>query len=197
MRLINGQIYIKVLFFGTALAGKTTVLNWIYHNIIPKEMKKTTDITSISTSFGQTMLFDFVPIKVSENINFRFFTTTGQDYYAGTRKLLFQDVDGVFYIVDSQRSEFEHNKEFVEEFYQHVNTFFKSIKNIDVVVLYNKQDLEDIYPSSYLAKELSLEKFYSYKTCGVSGKNLKLAFSRMIKLCLRRAASHPAYKIVI
>ncbi|MBN1348049.1 GTPase domain-containing protein [candidate division KSB1 bacterium] len=197
MRLINGQLYIKILFFGTALAGKTTTLNWVYQNVIPNSMKKTSEIKSINTSFGQTMLFDFVPIKISDNINFRFFTATGQDYYAGTRKLLFQEVDGVFYVVDSQKAELEHNKEFVDEFYQHVNTYFKSLKDISVVVLFNKQDLEDIYKASFLKKELALDKFPSYETSAVTGKNLKLAFSRMIKICLRRVSSNQLYKTII
>lgn len=196
MRFINGQIYIKVLFFGTALAGKTTTLNWIYHNIIPREMKKTMDIKSINTSFGQTMLFDFVPIKVSENINFRFFTATGQDYYAGTRKLLFQEVDGVFYIVDSQKKELDHNHEFIQEFFQHINTFYNDIKDIKIVVLYNKQDIEEIYQSSFLSKELSLEKFPSYDTSALTGQNLKTAFSKMIKLCLKQVAIHPFFKVI-
>lgn len=197
MRLINGQIYIKLLSFGTALAGKTTALNWIYHNVIPSQMKSAADVRSIKTSFGQTMLFDFVPIKVSDNINFRLFTTTGQDYYAGTRKLLFQDVDGVFYVVDSQKRELQHNKEFIKEFYQHINTFYNSIEDINVVVLYNKQDLPDIYTSSFLKRELSLENFPSYDTCATTGQNLKPAFSRMVKLCLKRVASHPYYKHIV
>ncbi|MBN2091309.1 hypothetical protein JW964_16985 [candidate division KSB1 bacterium] len=186
MRIINGQIYFKILFFGTALAGKTTSLKWIYSNIIPREMKSTDDVRSVNTSFGQTMLFDFVPIKVNDAINIRFFTATGQDYYAGTRKMLFQDIDGVFLVIDSQKQEFEHNKEFIGEFQRHVNMFFNSIDDLIVIVLYNKQDLDDIHSPEFLQKELNLEKFPAFDVCAISGENLKLAFTKMVKSCLEK-----------
>ncbi|MCI0515064.1 GTPase domain-containing protein [candidate division KSB1 bacterium] len=186
MRVINGQIYLKILFFGTALAGKTTTLNWIYHNLIPQEMKTTNNIRSVTTSFGQTMLFDFVPVKVSDNIHIRFFTATGQDYYAGTRKMLFQDVDGVFFVVDSQKKELEHNREFVNEFNRHINTFFENVENLIVVVLFNKQDLPEIYPAEFLARELNLDHFSGHATCSLTGENIKSAFFQMITLCLEK-----------
>lgn len=189
MRIINQQIYFKVLFFGTALAGKTTTLNWAYKNIIPETMKSSIDVRSVKTSFGQTMLFDFVPIKVSDNIHIRFFTATGQDYYAGTRKMLFQDIDGVFFVVDSQTQELEHNKEFVAEFYQHLNSFVLDVKDLAIIVLYNKQDLTEIYPADFLSKELQLEQFPSYETCAVNGLNIKGAFSHMVQLCLKKLES--------
>ncbi len=186
MRTINGKIHFKVLYFGTALAGKTTSLKWICENVIPASMKNTDTIRSVNTSFGQTMLFDFIPIKISENINFRLFTATGQDYYAGTRKLLFQDIDGVFFVVDSQKKELQHNKEFVDEFNRHLTHFNLLEKNVTVIVLYNKQDLEDIYSTDYLKKELKLEHYPGYPTCALTGQNLKESFAEMIKKCVQK-----------
>lgn len=191
MRIINDQVYFKILFFGTALAGKTTTLQWMYKNIIPDQMKTVENIRSVNTSFGQTMLFDFVPVKMSESIIMRFFTATGQDYYAGTRKMLFQDIDGVFFVIDSQKKELEHNKEFVQEFYQHIDAFCKNNKELMVIVLYNKQDMEDIFSAKFLSKELDLKKLPSYEVCAVDGKNLKLAFRRMVRFCLKKMENIP------
>ena len=186
MRVINGQIYFKILYFGTALAGKTTTLQWVYQNLVPREMKTTADIRSVKTSFGQTMLFDFVPIQLNDDINIRFFTATGQDYYAGTRKMLFQDVDGVFLVIDSQKKELTHNHEFIEEFHRHVNSFFSSIDDLGVIVLYNKQDMSEIYSGDFMSKELGLERFSGYETNAVTGNNLKTAFTEMIQICLEK-----------
>lgn len=186
MRIINGKIYFKVLFFGTALAGKTTSLHWIYKNIIPSTMKTTESIRSVNTSFGQTMLFDFIPIKLSEDINFRLFTATGQDYYAGTRKLLFKDIDGVFFVVDSQKKELEHNKEFVNEFNQHMTHFNLHENEVKIIILYNKQDLSDIYPKDYLSQKLQLKQYPGFDSCALTGANLKEAFTLMIKKCLEK-----------
>jgi len=186
MRTINGIIHFKVLFFGTALAGKTTSLKWICDNVIPSSMKNSDTIRSVNTSFGQTMLFDFIPIKLSENINFRLFTATGQDYYAGTRKLLFQDIDGVFFIVDSQKKELTHNREFVDEFNRHMTHFNLKEKDVTIIVLYNKQDMEDIYTDDFLKTELDLLSYPGFPTCALSGTNLKESFTMMVKKCLEK-----------
>lgn len=186
MKIIGDQIFFKLLFFGTALAGKTTSLQWIYNHVIPDEMKGTSNLKSVNTSFGQTMLFDFVPIKVSDNINFRCFTTTGQDYYASTRRLLFQDVDGIFFVIDSQKEELEHNKEFVKELLKHKKHFKLDQKNVTIVVLFNKQDLHNIYDQTTLAQELKLDKYSIFETSALHGTNLKEAFLYMIEACLQK-----------
>lgn len=186
MRVINNQIFFKLLFFGTALAGKSTSLKWIYDNVIPSEMKTTGNMRSVNTSFGQTMLFDFVPIKVSKNINFRCFTATGQDYYASTRRLLFQDVDGIFFVVDSQKEELEHNKEFVEEFLKHMDHFNLNQDKVTTVVLCNKQDLSNVFDHTFLAKELKLDNYSIFQTSAILGTNMKAAFTFMIEACLKK-----------
>lgn len=186
MRVINNQLYFKLLFFGTALAGKSTSLKWLYDNVIPSEMKTTRNMRSVNTSFGQTMLFDFVPIKVSNNINFRCFTATGQDYYASTRRLLFQDVDGIFFVIDSQKEELEHNKEFVDEFLKHMDHFNLNQEKVTIVVLCNKQDLSNIYDQNFLAKDLKLEQYSIFQTSALLGTNIKEAFTFMIEACLKK-----------
>ncbi|MDZ7262272.1 MAG: GTPase domain-containing protein, partial [candidate division KSB1 bacterium] len=80
----------------------------------------------------------------------------------------------------------QHNKEIVEEFFTYVNTFYKSRRDLIIIVLYNKQDLPEIYPAKFLATELKLTGFPSYETCALTGHNLKPAFLRMVKRCLKR-----------
>ncbi|MFW6128941.1 MAG: GTP-binding protein [Candidatus Aminicenantaceae bacterium] len=179
MNIVGNKIYIKILFFGTALAGKTTALQWLFKNLIPFEMKITEKVRSIKTSFGQTLLFDFVPIQVSNNIIVRIYTATGQDYYTSTRRMLFEEVDGIFFIIDSQKKELEHNKEFVEEFRKHI-TSIDNLKKASVVVLFNKQDLEETHDPEYLKNELKLKKYSSWPSCAKSGMNLDTAFTSML-----------------
>lgn len=185
MRIINGKIYFKVLFFGTALAGKTTSLRWLFKNVIPDDMKITPEIKSIETSFGQTLLFDFSPIQLSPNIHVRIFTATGQDYYLSTRKMLFEDVDGIFFVVDSQKKELEHNREFVVEFNRYLESAPR-LNNAVVIVLFNKNDMEDIHPAQNLAQMLKLEKYPSFSVSSLMGTNLREAFITMIRRMLER-----------
>ncbi|MDW7760168.1 MAG: ADP-ribosylation factor-like protein [Acidobacteriota bacterium] len=185
MRIINGKIYFKVLFFGTALAGKTTSLRWLFNHVIPTDMKVTPKIKSIETSFGQTLLFDFTPIQLSPNIHVRIFTATGQDYYLSTRKMLFEDVDGIFFVIDSQKKELEHNREFVEEFNRYLENLPR-LNNAVVIILFNKNDMDDIHSAQDLARMLNLEKYPSFSVSSLLGTNLREAFITMIRRMLER-----------
>jgi len=185
MKIINNKIYIKILFFGTALAGKTTSLKWIFENIIPEKMKINKNIKSIKTSFGQTLLLDFVQVQLNENILIRFFTSTGQNYYAATRKILMEGVDGIFFVIDSQKKELDNNKEFVKEFKNYLENI-KELEDTEVIVLYNKQDLNDVYPLNFLMQELGLSDYPSYPISALNGKNLKIAFIDMISRLLKK-----------
>ena len=150
--------------------------------MIPDDMKISDQIRSVKTSFGQTLLFDFVPVQISDNMIIRIYTATGQDYYRGTRKRLFQGVDGVFFVIDSQVDELEHNKEFVEEFHRYVNDIGN---NVDVIVLYNKVDLESVHNIPQLKEYLDLN-YTSFGTSAKTGENVKEAFMLMVQNCLQK-----------
>jgi len=185
MKIINDKLYLKIVFFGTALAGKTTSLKWLFHHAIPDEFKTVDQVRSLETSFGQTLFFDFIPIQVSSNITVRLYTTTGQDYYHRTRRLFFEDVDGIFLVIDSQKKELGHNREFVAELAQYL-TSVEALKEAEIVVLYNKQDRNDVYPSEELERLLNLGGYPSFPVCATSGDNLLPAFIMMMDRILKK-----------
>lgn len=185
MRYYGNKVYFKILFFGTALAGKTTSLRWLYGNVIPQDMKMTNEIKSIETSFGQTLLFDFTPIQISPHIVVRLFTATGQDYYLSTRKMLFEDADGIFFVVDCQKKELEHNREFVVEFNRYLDNSEK-LRRAETIILYNKIDLEDTYPARELARLLKLDRYPGYEVSALKGINLRESFIIMVRRLLER-----------
>ena len=74
MKILEGKIYFKLLFAGTALAGKTTALQWIFDHAIPNDMKLSRAVRSVKTSFQQTLLFDFVPIEITEAVSYTHLT---------------------------------------------------------------------------------------------------------------------------
>ncbi len=185
MKLVNDRVYFKLLLFGSALAGKTTTLEWFFNHLIPQDMKVTDGIHSIKTSFGQTLLFDFVPIQASHNIIIRIYALTGQDYYLSTRRMFFEDVDGLFFVIDSQKKELTHNREFVKEFQSYCATI-PELQKTTVVVLYNKQDLPDVESPEILAAQLGLQKYPGLPVSAATGVNLSRAFTHMVSLMLNR-----------
>jgi len=192
VQVVDDTIYLKLVFFGTALAGKTTILEWLFKNAIPEQMKLTEGIRQLKTSFGQTLLFDFVPIRFSENAVVRMYTSTGQDYYAGTRSKLLNDTDGVFLVVDSKKEELEHNLELCEELRRHFEEI-EGLSDAEVVVLVNKQDLDDRHPVDYLKERLEINGWPCLGTCALTGENLMEALLMMLKRLISKLQAQGIY----
>lgn len=180
MKIVGDKIYLKLIFFGTALAGKTTALEWIFYHVIPDEMKMVKELRQVKTSFGQTLLFDFAPVEISQNVVTRMFSATGQDYYKGTRTKLLADSDGIFIVVDSQKSQLEHNREILVEL-DKCRKEMENLADAEIVVLYNKNDLEEIHSVEYMQEYLGLGRWDGFSTCALTGHNLEDALISMLR----------------
>lgn len=180
MKIVGERIYLKLIFFGTALAGKTTALEWLFYHVIPDEMKLVKELRQVKTSFGQTLLFDFAPIEISQNVVTRMFSATGQDYYRGTRTKVLSGSDGIFIVVDSQKSQRENNRRILQELWK-CREQMDGLSEAEMVVLYNKNDLEEIDPMEYLQEYLGLEEYEGFSTCALTGFNLEEALILMLR----------------
>jgi len=185
VKVVGDRIYIKLIFFGTALAGKTTALEWIFYHAIPDEMKLVKELRQVKTSFGQTLLFDFAPIEISQNVVTRMFSATGQDYYRGTRTKVLSGSDGVFIVVDSQKTQLENNHRIIQELWK-CRQEMDGLSDAEIVVLYNKNDLEDIHPVDFMREYLGLEDYEGFSTCALTGNNLEEALIVMLRKLSKR-----------
>jgi signal recognition particle receptor subunit beta len=180
LKVVGDRIYLKLIFFGTALAGKTTALEWLFYHAIPDEMKLVKELRQVKTSFGQTLLFDFAPIEISQNVITRMFSATGQDYYKGTRTKVLADSDGIFIVVDSQKDQLENNRLILQEL-EKCRKEMEGLSDADIVVMYNKNDLDEIYPMEFLKNDLGLQKWEGFSTCALTGDNLEDALISMLR----------------
>jgi signal recognition particle receptor subunit beta len=180
VKVVGDRIYLKLIFFGAALAGKTTALEWIFYHVVPDEMKLVKELRQVKTSFGQTLLFDFAPIEISQNVITRMFSATGQDYYKGTRTKVLADSDGIFIVVDSQKKALELNRDILREF-DKCREEMDGLKEAEIVILYNKNDLPEIYPQETLRDTLGLQQWEGFSTCALTGDNLEEALILMLR----------------
>ncbi|MBI5250619.1 MAG: hypothetical protein HY912_14105 [Desulfomonile tiedjei] len=180
MKIVGDRIYLKLIFFGTALAGKTTALEWLFYHAIPDEMKLVKELRQVKTSFGQTLLFDFAPIEISQNIITRMFSATGQDYYKGTRTKVLADSDGIFIVVDSQKNQLENNRLILQEL-EKCRKEMDGLAEADIVVMYNKNDLDETFPMDFLSQNLGLKQWEGFSTCALTGENLEDALISMLR----------------
>ena len=65
----------------------------------------------------------------------------GQVYYNATRKLVLHGVDGVVFVADSQARRFDDNLESLQNLQDNLLGQGVDMRQLPVVIQYNKQDL--------------------------------------------------------
>src|SRR4030042_6735466 len=104
------EINLKIVYYGPALSGKTTNLEYIHSKLKP-EMRS--DLISLKTREDRTIFFDFLQLEIGEikgmKPKFQLYTVPGQAIYTASRKLVLQGADGVIFVADSQWSQLQEN----------------------------------------------------------------------------------------
>jgi signal recognition particle receptor subunit beta len=154
MSIINyarKEIQFKIVYYGPALCGKTTNLQYIHTRIDPGHRG---DLVSLATAADRTLFFDFLPVNAVAirgfSTKFQLYTVPGQVIYNATRQLVLRSVDGVVFVVDSQWEKMEENVESFRNLVENLEKQNLSLDNIPYVVQYNKRDLPNVAPVSYL-----------------------------------------------
>jgi GTPase SAR1 family protein len=182
----DGNIYLKIVYYGMAGSGKTTILETLYK--LTKDGKKDiipiSDLRKIDRESGATLYFDrgIFQSTHKKKIYYRVYTVAGQRNFASLRVKVFNkldsETDAVIFVVDSQTKFLEDNIEFLLELKN--ITKGKLIKEIPFIVLLNKQDLKEIINAEDFIQVLKQEKIWYepphelymwnplvYKTCAL------------------------------
>ena len=182
----DGNIYLKLVYYGMAGSGKTTILETLYK--LSKDGKKeiipVRDLQKIARTSGATLYFDrglFQSTK-KKKVYYRVYTVAGQKGFSSLRVKVFNEIDAetdaVIFVVNSQIKYLEDNIEFLLELKN--ITKDKLIKETPFIVMLNKQDLKDIINDEDFIQILRQEKLWYepqnelniwnpliYKTCAL------------------------------
>jgi len=146
------EINCKIVYYGCGLSGKTTNLQYLYDRTAENSRGK---LISLSSENERTLFFDFLPLDAGEVRGFRtrfhLYTIPGQSFYEVSRQFILKGVDGIVFVVDSQRERLEANLESHESLEENLEVQGYDVRKIPVVYQYNKRDL----PSSASVVELS------------------------------------------
>ena len=200
------KVYIKILYWGMAGSGKTTVVDTIYRYTKENEIdiEPTGNLTKIAMASGATLYFDRAGFQSTEQesrgkVFYHVYTVAGQKRFSPLRTKIFEGTDGVIFTVDSQTHLFEDNIESLKELKYVARG--KLIKEIPLVVMLNKQDLKEVIGKEDFIPILKEEKLWYepdhelhgrnpliYKTCALydQRKNVYRSFSE----CARRIEVH-------
>jgi signal recognition particle receptor subunit beta len=189
MALINyakREIDAKIVYYGPALCGKTTNLQYIHKKLSPKNRGK---LVSLATDADRTLFFDFLPIELADVMGFktRFhaYTVPGQVYYAATRKAVLSGVDGVIFVADSQTSKLKENIESLKDLEQNLRSHGKTLKTLPFLIQYNKRDLPNIMEVAELDSILNKMKSPSHESVAFEGRGVMESLTSICKLVLK------------
>lgn len=185
MALINlaaGEINYKIVYYGCALGGKTTSLQYIYRKVSPQVKGK---LVSIATEEERTLYFDFLPLELGKvrglETRFHLYTVPGQRQYNASRKLVIQGVDGIVFVVDSEINRLDDNIEAYMNMWDNLHDQGDNPMELGLVMQYNKRDLSAIFAKNDLDELLNHTNSPSVESCALTGVGVFEALKNVSK----------------
>ena len=181
------EVNCKIVYYGPGMSGKTTNLE-IVHKKAPEATKG--ELTSIATEGDRTLFFDFMPLDLGTiagmRTRFQLYTVPGQVYYNSTRKLVLQGVDGIVFVADSSESKMEENLESLENLKNNLAEYGKDIREIPIVLQYNKRDLPDVMSMDEMDDLLNYRDLPRYEARALAGVGVFDTLKGISEQVLRR-----------
>jgi signal recognition particle receptor subunit beta len=176
------EIHLKLVYYGTALSGKTQNLRYIHSHIDPA-LKG--DMVTLKTREDRTIFFDFLQLEVG-NIDgkrpkFNLYTVPGQVQYGSTRKIVLNGVDGIVFVADSQREVMEANLDTLLDLEKHLIATGKTLEDFPWVLQYNKRDLPGAETVEEMQKKLNFFGVPSFEAVALTGQGVFPTLKAVIK----------------
>lgn len=176
------EIHCKIVYYGPSLGGKTTNIQWVYQSLAQDQRSK---LVAINTEIERTLFFDFLPLEVGEirgfQTRFHLYSVPGQVMYDASRKLILKGLDGVVFVVDSQADRLEENIESMKNLEKNLKQQGYNIREVPLIIQYNKRDLPNALPISELRKHLNLFNAQEIEAQAFEGKGVLESFKLVSK----------------
>ena len=181
-------ISIKIVYFGPAFSGKTTSIKALFSHFGKGEA-----LHSIESTVNRTLFFDYGTVTFQNEewrLKLHIYTTTGQDFYFITRPVTLRAVDGIIFVADSQEKVYERNLASWQEL---ISYFRESLKEIPIIIAFNKQDLPEKFNSRVFLREIKLDMYQKVETrftIAISGEGVLDCFEEILRLILGKYYKH-------
>ncbi len=185
---VDKTISVKIVYFGPALSGKTTSIKTLFSHF-GKEEK----ILSIESTVNRTLFFDYGVISFQNQewiLKISIYTTTGQNFYLITRPITLRAVDGIIFVIDSQKKVYERN---LVSWNELISYFRDSLENLPLIVAFNKQDLPEKFISTEFLNAIDFHKFKNINTkytIAINGEGILECFEDILQLVLKKYYDH-------
>ena len=164
------EITAKIVYYGPGLCGKTTNLQFIYDSLPSNNRSK---MLSLATKTDRTLFFDFLPLELGKirgmRTKLQLYTVPGQVYYNSTRQLVLKGADGIVFVADSQDVALDANQESLQNLEDNLKRQGIRIREIPVVIQYNKRDLPNAMPVAEIERGLNKLNAPHYESVATTG----------------------------
>jgi signal recognition particle receptor subunit beta len=151
------QLFLKVVYYGTGMCGKTTNLKYLHGVTRPEYRGK---LLSVDTVEDRTLFFDLMPVELGSfkgySVRLHLCTVPGQEAFHNTRRLILRGADGVVFVADSQRDMLLANQRSMVSLRVNLHRHGLDPTQLPMVVQYNKRDLPDIIGVAELRQALGI-----------------------------------------
>lgn len=197
MAIINyatREAQLKIVYAGPPHAGKTTTLEYLRAHL----EAECGEMITRKTGADRTLLFDFRPRSLTVLDGFRariaLHTVPGEVTFNAPRQLVLRDADALVFVADSRWERMEENAAALANLTKNLEKQDLTLDDLPHVFQYNKRDLADIAPVSYLGYVLNNrpQRARSFETTATNGTGLIAALNAVAGLALERFVSESA-----
>ena len=185
------EVHLKLVFYGPALAGKTSTLQYLY-KVLRADLRG--QLVSVNTGADRTQFFDFFPAPPSRmpgiSIHMQIYAASGSVQNEATRRALLAGTDGILFVADSQRGRERENISALEELRNCLLDLNQKLLETPLVLAWNKRDLPDALSVGELEAGLNVSQAPSFATVAQLGQGIFDSFralaSRALDSTLKR-----------
>jgi signal recognition particle receptor subunit beta len=188
------EVSCKIVYYGPGRCGKTTNLQVVHAKAPPTS---TGEMVSIATKGDRTLYFDFLSLDLGTvagmRTRFHLYTVPGQVYYDQTRKLVLQGSDGIVFVADSAREMMKENIESLDNLAKNLHENGLDIKDIPLVLQWNKRDLPGAMPVDELEKVLNRHSWPAFEATAVKGDGVFQTLKGIAQQVIRKLNREQGY----
>jgi signal recognition particle receptor subunit beta len=181
--VFHKQITVKLVYYGPALSGKTTNLQYL-HTVVDPGCRG--NLMTLETRDDRTLFFDLLPFHFTASsgvkLRIKLFTVPGQVIHNATRRVVLQGADGVGFIADSQISQIDNNARSFQNLGENLEDNGLSLSSIPLVIQFNKRDLESVRADDEIDALAALGREPVYKSVAIQGLGVVETFLGLFSL---------------
>jgi len=182
----GSEVKARIVYWGVEGSGKSTNAQVIHSKLRPDHRG---ELRMVPTRLDPTVTYDALPIELGQigdvRTRIQILTVPGAPEHEPTRKQLLDQVDGIVFVVDTQRNRIDENISSLEELRRALVSYGRALEEIPLVVQYNKRDLSDPYALEELHRKLSMNSVAAFEAIATSGTGVLQTLTTISKRVIR------------